>query len=173
MPLSGPLISIFVCTIQGPGSDVHIHRNGHVLYTCSGRTVNKKLLPITETSPLVRHTSTFKNSFHHYRMLLKVLSTPFLFALGNERTLAVKCKVLLRDLQVTSVLSFPNANKKVYFNPYFYAKATNNFLKSKKSMPIFLSHDRCLSLENICHGFLMLHRRQMSLESKYLCLQYE
>ena len=32
----------------------------------------------------------------------------------------------LQDLHVTSVLSFPNANKKVYVNPYIYAKATNN-----------------------------------------------
>ena len=33
----------------------------------------------------------------------------------------VKRKALLKDLHATSVLSFPNANKKVYFNPYLYA----------------------------------------------------
>ena len=38
-----------------------------------------------------------------------------------------------QDLHVNSILSFPNANKKVYFNPYVYAKATNNPKKSKKS----------------------------------------
>ena len=39
----------------------------------------------------------------------------------------VKCEALLNDLHATSVLSFPNANKKkVYFNPYIYVKATNN-----------------------------------------------
>ena len=34
-------------------------------------------------------------------------------------------------------------------------------------MSTFLSSDRCLSLENICHDFLMLHRRRMTLECKY------
>ena len=40
----------------------------------------------------------------------------FLFALGNGRT-QVACKALLKDLHATRVLSFPDANKKVYFNP--------------------------------------------------------
>ena len=34
-------------------------------------------------------------------------------------------------------------------------------------MSIFWSCYRCLSLENICHGFLMLHRSRMTLECKY------
>ena len=63
---------------------------------------------------------------------------------------------------------FPNANKKVFFNPYIYAKATNNPQKSTKSMPIFWSRELCLSLENICHGFLLLHRRRMTSECKYI-----
>ena len=49
----------------------------------------------------------------------------FLFALGNERTLVTckSCEALLKDLHGTSVLSFPNANKKeLYFNPYIYSK---------------------------------------------------
>ena len=32
-------------------------------------------------------------------------------------------EALLEDLHATSVLSFTNANEKVYFNPYIYAKA--------------------------------------------------
>ena len=40
--------------------------------------------------------------------------------------------------------------------------------KSKKSMSICRSRDRCLSLENICHRFLMLHRRRMPWDCKYL-----
>ena len=35
----------------------------------------------------------------------------------------VKREAILNDLNATSVLSFPHANKKVYFNPYIYAKA--------------------------------------------------
>ena len=31
-----------------------------------------------------------------------------------------------QDLHVTSVFSFPNANNKMYFNPYIYAKAMKN-----------------------------------------------
>ena len=38
----------------------------------------------------------------------------------------VKLEAPLKDLHATSVLSFPNENKKVYFNPYIYAKVTNN-----------------------------------------------
>ena len=38
----------------------------------------------------------------------------------------VKREALLKDLHATSDLLFPNANKKVYFNPNIYAKATNN-----------------------------------------------
>ena len=63
--------------------------------------------------------------------------------------------------------------KKVYFNPYIYAEATNNPQKSIKLMSVFRSRDRCLSLENICHGFLMLHRRQMTSECKYSNLQMQ
>ena len=37
-------------------------------------------------------------------------------------------------------------------------------------MSIFWSHDRCLSLENIC-CFLMLHCRRMTLECKYYQIQ--
>ena len=41
-----------------------------------------------------------------------------------SRVNLVKREVLLKDLQATSILSFPNANeKKGYFNPYTYAKA--------------------------------------------------
>ena len=46
----------------------------------------------------------------------------------------------LKDLHTTSVLSFPNANKKVYFNPYIYAKMTNNPYKSKKNPCQFFGH---------------------------------
>ena len=38
----------------------------------------------------------------------------------------VRHKALLKDLHATSVLSFPNANKKVYFNPYIYSTAMKN-----------------------------------------------
>ena len=34
-------------------------------------------------------------------------------------------------------------------------------------MSIFPSRDQCLSLENICHSFLMLHCRRMTWECKY------
>ena len=37
-----------------------------------------------------------------------------------SRVNLVKREALLKDLHATSVLSFPNANKKVYFNPYIY-----------------------------------------------------
>ena len=55
-----------------------------------------------------------------------------LFALENERTRSrvnlVQREALLKALHATSVLSFPNATKKVYFNPYtwIYAKAAHN-----------------------------------------------
>ena len=79
----------------------------------------------------------------------------------------VKREALLKDLHTTIVLSFPNANKKkVYFNPHIYAKATNNPWKVEKINVNFWSHYRCLSLENICHSFLMLHCRQMLWECK-------
>ena len=45
--------------------------------------------------------------------------------------------MLLKDLHANSVLSFPNANKKVYFNPYIYAKATNNPKKLKNQCQFF------------------------------------
>ena len=54
--------------------------------------------------------------------------------------------------------------KKVYFNPYIYAKAPNNPRKSKKKSCLFWSLELCLSLENICHDFLKLHRRRMTSE---------
>ena len=38
-------------------------------------------------------------------------------------------------------------------------------------MSIIPSHDQCLSLENICHTFLMLHCRRMSWECKYNVIQ--
>ena len=40
-----------------------------------------------------------------------------------SRVNLVKREALLKNLNATSVLSFPPANKKVYFNPYIYAKA--------------------------------------------------
>ena len=43
--------------------------------------------------------------------------------------------------------------------------------KSKKSMSIFPSRDQCLSLENICHSFLMLPCRRMPWECKYYFLK--
>ena len=36
----------------------------------------------------------------------------------------VKREALLKDLHASSVLSFLNANTKVYINPYIYAKVT-------------------------------------------------
>ena len=44
----------------------------------------------------------------------------------GSRVNLVKCKALLKDSHMTCVLSFPNANKNVFFNPYIYAKAANN-----------------------------------------------
>ena len=35
-------------------------------------------------------------------------------------------------------------------------------------MSNFRTRDRCLSFENVCHSFLMLHRRQMPWACKYL-----
>ena len=39
--------------------------------------------------------------------------------------------------------------------------------RKKKSMSILWSRDRCLAFENICNGFLMLHRMRMTSECKY------
>ena len=36
---------------------------------------------------------------------------------------------------------------------------------------MFWSRDLCLSSENICHGFLILHRMRMTSECKYIMLQ--
>ena len=36
------------------------------------------------------------------------------------RWVYLRIEVLIKDLLTTSVLSFPNANKKVYFDPYFF-----------------------------------------------------
>ena len=49
-----------------------------------------------------------------------------------SRVNLVKLEALLKDLHATSVLSFPNANKKVYFNPYIYAKAMKTPYKVEK-----------------------------------------
>ena len=81
-----------------------------------------------------------------------------------SRVNLVKHEALLKDLHATSVLSFPNVNNNVYFNPYIHAKAAITLKVEKKINVSFLSCDRCLSLENICHGFLMLHRRRMTSE---------
>ena len=43
----------------------------------------------------------------------------------------VKREALLKDLLATSVLPFPNTNKKVYINPYIYAKAMEKPLVEK------------------------------------------
>ena len=40
-----------------------------------------------------------------------------------SRVNLLKHEALLKDLHATSAFSFPNANKKVYFNPYIYAYA--------------------------------------------------
>ena len=64
-----------------------------------------------------------------------------------SRVNLVKCKALFRDLHATSVLSFPNANEKLYFNPYIYAKAIKLLKVEKKSVSIFSSRDQCLLLE--------------------------
>ena len=54
----------------------------------------------------------------------------FLFALGNERKLIDLVK-----------RKFPNANKKVHFSPYIYAKATKKKpLESRKNHGQFFSH---------------------------------
>ena len=91
----------------------------------------------------------------------------FLFTLGNERTL-VTCKSweARSSKFYTRPVSFhfPMQTKKVYFNPYIYVKAMKNPWKVEK----FPSSDQCLSFENICHSFLMLHCRRMSWECKYL-----
>ena len=52
-------------------------------------------------------------------------STLFSFAFGNEKTMVTckSCEVLLKDLHVSSVLSFKMQTKRIYFNPYIYAKA--------------------------------------------------
>ena len=73
------------------------------------------------------------------------LKYAFLFALENERT-QVTCK--------SCEARFPNANKKVCFTPYIYAKATSNPYKVEKINVIFPSRDQWHSLENVCHSFL-------------------
>ena len=77
-------------------------------------------------------TQVNRNISTTYRFYLRTEVHFFVcIGLGNERT-QVTCKScqthvnLLKDLQATPVLSLPYANKKVYFNPYIYAKATNN-----------------------------------------------
>ena len=68
-------------------------------------------------------------------------------------------------------LYFPINTKNVYFYPYIYAKATNYPKKVEKCEANFPARDPCHSSENICHGFLMLHCRQMPRECKYTTLE--
>ena len=93
-----------------------------------------------------------------------------LFALGNERTLVrcKSCEALLKDLHATSVLSFHNAKKKCSSILIFMLKRQITPKSRKKSMWIFWSRDRCLSSENICHGFLILQCMRMTSECNYI-----
>ena len=69
---------------------------------------------------------------------------PFLYALGNERTLVtcISCEseALLKDLHATSVLSFPIANEKYVLPSLYLCLSDENPLKSRKNQCQFFRH---------------------------------
>ena len=80
----------------------------------------------------------------------------------------VKYEALLKDFTCDRRPFISKCKRtKVYFNPYINAKAMKTPKRSKKSMSTFPSHDQCLSFENICNSFLMLHCRRLPWECKY------
>ena len=75
-----------------------------------------------------------------------------------SRVNLVKREALLKDSHAISVLSFPNANKKVYLNLYIYAKATK-VGKINVNLPISLNG-------KYLPRFSYVHRRRMTSECK-------
>ena len=77
----------------------------------------------------------------------------------------VKREALLKDLHATSVLSFPLQTKKSVLQYLYLCYSDGKPMKSrkKKSMSIFLSHDQCLSLENICHIYASLQANDIGM----------
>ena len=80
-----------------------------------------------------KSAGTHVDKFYHRLRLIYLRIEVHLFCLHWEmkghwsRVNLVKREALLKDLHVTSVLSFPDAyQKKVWFKPYIYAKVTNN-----------------------------------------------
>ena len=71
-----------------------------------------------------------------------------------SRVNLVKLEALLEDLYATSLLPFPNANKKVYFNPYIYAKAMK-IPKSRKNQCHFFRHVTCVFHWKIFATFIL------------------
>ena len=67
-----------------------------------------------------------------------------------------------------------HCKQKVYFNLYIYYKLIN-YPEVLKKINVNFGHmtDRFLSVENICHGFLMLHRRWITFEYKYWSIYFE
>ena len=84
-----------------------------------------------------------------------------------SRVNLVKHEALLKDLHATSVLSFSNANENKCTSILIFMLKRWKTPKKSEKMSIFQSRDQCLSLENICHSFLMLHCRRMSWKCKY------
>ena len=108
---------------------------------------------------------------------IKDWGTLFLFALGNERTLVTckSCEVQSASQGFTcDQCPFISQckRKKCTSILIFMLKRWKNHKKSKKSMSIFSSCDQCLSMENVCHNFLMLHCRRMPWECKCFKMNY-
>ena len=99
----------------------------------------------------------------------------FLFALRNEKTLVMckSCEVRSTSRRFSRdqcPLIFQCKHKTCTSILIFMLKRRKPCKKSNKSASIFPSRDQCLSLENICHSFLMLHYRWMRWECKYFRL---
>ena len=115
-----------------PAKDTYPTQTHYSIYTLRCHSSVMKHKKLWQISSNERHRSRDQNfDIDFFSRLLGVICRfsinirielhLFSFALGNERTLFA-CKScdalsLLKDLHATSVLSFPNANKKVYFDP--------------------------------------------------------
>ena len=103
---------------------------------------------------------------------MKGWSTPFLFAFGSERTLVTcqSCEARSASQRFTReqcpFISQCKPTEKCTTNFIFMLKRWKP-ITGERIILVFPSRDQCLSLENICHSFLMLHCRRMPWDCKY------
>ena len=146
-----PVIAVYMYTVYEPTKITYtaIHHETMYCITCRKRPVSRDPTP---SVPMKRRKILVDVDRYKFEKLLKFTHDmyyrrlSFIWKFWPETKAWIHMQLctkhyciyfrievhFFQDLHATRVLSFPNTNKKVYFNPYIYAKATNNPSKVKK-----------------------------------------